>query len=85
MLAYALTYRCARWKNYLGSGFNQIGVPLDLGGNAHIDVLVSNGHNQTAQQSWINICLQQDGLAWFQEFLQQQQRKRRKTKRNYYR
>lgn len=58
-------------RKYLSCGFNQSGVFLDLGGNAHIDVFVTDGHNQTSQQSGVNGGLQENCFVGLDEFLKE--------------
>lgn len=41
---------------------DQVGVFLDLAGDAHVDVLVANGDDHAADDRWIDLCCEMNGL-----------------------
>lgn len=53
----------------LGGGRDEFGVLLDLGGNAHVDVLVADGHDQASDKGGIDLGGQLNGLLGLDEFL----------------
>lgn len=54
--------------NLDGDG-NQVGVFLDFAGDAHVDVLVADGHHQTSDECWVDLGGEKDGLVGLDEFL----------------
>lgn len=47
--------------------FKQGGIAIDLGRQAHIDVTVTNDHDQTTDDAGVNLCGQMKALAFLQE------------------
>lgn len=41
---------------------DQVGVFLDLAGDAHVDVLVANGDDHASDEGWIDLCCEMNGL-----------------------
>lgn len=60
----AVSMRNLNWQ------VDQVGVFLDLAGDAHVDVLVANGDDHTADDRWIDLGCEMNGLVWLDEFLQ---------------
>lgn len=54
--------------NLYGSTY-EFSVFLDLAGNTHVYVLVSNWNNHASNQRWVNLGSQLQSLIAFQEFL----------------
>uniref|UniRef100_A0A2M4A495 Uncharacterized protein n=1 Tax=Anopheles triannulatus TaxID=58253 RepID=A0A2M4A495_9DIPT len=57
-------------KSLLDGGSDDVGVLLDLTGNAHVDVLVTDRHYHATDQRRINLGGKLNGLVWFQECLE---------------
>jgi len=53
----------------LGSGLDDIGVKLDLSGNAHVDVFVANGNDQATNDAGVHTRGDLQGLVALQEGL----------------
>lgn len=55
-----LEFEC--WHHTLDWCADQVSVFLDLAGNAHVDVLITNRDDHTANNRWIDLRCEMNGL-----------------------